>query len=375
LSRARVGDRIAAPEPDETSPPLVPDRISTPHPAHVGGGSVTWLSPWPLFRAHTRSIVLALVTFVTVLLAVEFALFRSGFVAAHASVSHPDFPLAKLALAVRQPSQVLYVGDSTVLTGIAPAVASERCSCGPGFNGAFKAATPQLVAAMTRRLLAVQQPKLVVLGVSPWQLSTTGHFTDTYLDGFEEEARELLTPAELAALGQPLDVVGTIDSQLRALSVAYGQRLLVKEWAGSAVPQQRYDESLRGLYVPPGSASSPAQLAAAAEYVFRDLSEPTTQSQGATVFDALIADLRARGIAVAILLPPLHPAAYDHAGPYLDRADALLREFASGRGAALIDCRAAVSAADFRDLDHLLQAGAMKQSTCVGRRLQALLRD
>src|SRR5947209_3088077 len=84
--------------------------------------------------------------------------------------------------------------DATSLTGIAPAVVSAVCECGPGFNGAFAAANAWLTGAMTRRLLNVEHPSLVVIGVSPWGVESGQLFIDNEL------AHELLSPGDFAAL-------------------------------------------------------------------------------------------------------------------------------------------------------------------------------
>jgi hypothetical protein len=91
------------------------------------------------------------------------------------------------------------------------------------------------------------------------------------------------------------------------------------------------------------------------------------------VIGSLIADLHGHGIAAAILLPPLHPVATEIAGAYLAEADAATRALAAAQGAAVIDCRGAVSADDFRDLRHLNRDGATKYSTCVAAALSALV--
>ena len=308
------------------------------------------------------------------LILIELAFFRSGFFMAHAGVTRPDFPLAKLALAARRSdARVLYVGDSTVLTGITPDVVSEACVCGPGFNAGFNGATPWFISAMTRRLLDELKPQIVVVGVSPWHLDNGGRFTAS--DIYYEIAREVMSPAEVAALGAPFDVRGTVDAQLTSLWSAYGQRTLVKNWLGSLLPGQRYDESRRGFYAPPGTALNDAQLAAAISRLFGSVKEPSSTAPGITAIGALIADLRARGIQVAVLLPPVHPAGYQHVGDYLRGADAAVREFAALRGLPIVDCRSTIGVDDFRDFDHLLEAGALKYSTCVGAQLRAVVKS
>jgi hypothetical protein len=325
-------------------------------------------SPWPIFRSHAGSIGAALVACLVVLLAIELAVFRSGFFADHLSVSTPDFPAAKLALAAHHPdTRVLFVGDSTVMTGVAPARVSEVCACGPGFNAGFAAADPWLTTAMTHRLLRVQHPAVVVIGLSPWVVDGETGFVDNFL------ARELLTPAEYAALGKPLDLFSAADLALADVWSAYGQRVLLKEWVTSLVPGQRYDEGKLGLYAPGGSLLGAAQLIASASRINRNPADvPTLSGPWAPVMTALVQDLRARGVSVAILVPPLHPMAYDQAGPYLARADAVVREYAANLGLPLIDCRSTVSPGDFRDLIHLNTSGASKQSDCVGGALRAL---
>jgi len=51
-------ERVAGPRPEARAAPTPP-----PH-----TGTVAWLSPWPLFRAHARSVAVALTSFIVVLL-------------------------------------------------------------------------------------------------------------------------------------------------------------------------------------------------------------------------------------------------------------------------------------------------------------------
>ena len=328
------------------------------------------LGPWPIFLSHARAIGIAMAVFLVVLVSIELAVFRSGFFASHVAVTDPQWPASKLAIATRQPNaQVLYVGDSTIMTSVLPTIVSTQCDCGPGFNGGFSASNPWLTDAMTRRLLEFMHPKLVVISVSPFTVDGSAHFASSEL------ARQVMSPAELAARGAPLDLAQTIDTALGSLWSTYGQRQLLKEWLSSLVPGQRYNESLLGYYVAPGSANSYARLVATADRLFGDLGTATSSAPGAVVIRSLVDDLRARGIAVAFLIPPIHPAAYDEAGPYLEGADAAIRELAAERGVPLIDCRATASAADFRDVTHLLEPAAERHSACVGAQLRALAHD
>lgn len=327
-------------------------------------------APWPIFRVHARPIAVALATCVVMLLCLELAVFRSGFFAAHVMVSDPQWPAVKLAIAARQPNaEVLYVGDSTMMTSVLPTIVSGRCDCGPGFNGGFSAANPWLTDAMTRRLLTFMHPRLVVISVSPWTVDGAARFENTDL------ARQVMSPAELAARGAPLDLASSIDAIVGEAWSAYGQRQLLKEWFSALAPGQRYDESLLGYYVAPGSANSYSRLVATADRLFAVAGTATPDAPGAKVIRSLVDDLRARGIKVAFLQPPLHPAAYAEAGPYLERADVAIRELAGERDVPLIDCRASLSASDFRDVTHLLESAAERHSACVGERLRAIAHD
>lgn len=325
------------------------------------------VAPWGTFRSHARPIAIAAVTCLVLLLTIELAVFRSGFFASHVAVADPQWPAAKLAIAARQPdASVLYVGDSTMMTSVLPAIVSRACECGPGFNGAFSAADPWLTDAMTRRLLGFMRPRLVVVSVSPWTVDAGARFENS------DSARELMSPAELEARGAPLNLEQRIDAILGSLWSTYGHRELLKEWASALAPGQRYDEGLLGYYVAPGSATSYARLAAQADRLFQDVRQASPSAPGAAVLRSLARDLRARGIAVAFLVPPLHPAAAEHAGPYLEHADAAIRELADEQGVPLIDCRATVSSADFRDVTHLVRPAAEKHSRCVGDQLRAI---
>jgi hypothetical protein len=327
-------------------------------------------SPWPLLWRNGHSVIVAVAVCLALLLTVELAIFRSGLFVSHVSVSNPDTPATKLALASHVTGvRVLYVGDSTVMTGIAPAVVSATCACGDGFNAGFKTASPWLTQALTTHLVGQMRPDLVVIGVAPWTVDASARFSD------DEYAREILSPAEYAAFGAPLDAVGTVDHEIRSSWSLYGDRLLLWAWLGSLLPGQRYDESLRGFYVPAGSGISAAQLAATAGQLLGGPREASSSAPGANAIGALIEELRLRGTAVALFVPPLHPAARELAGPYLDRADAAIRDFARRYDVQLIDCRSTVSADDFRDLDHPIESGAVKQSKCVGASIKTIFEN
>jgi len=221
---------------------------------------------------------------------------------------------------------------------------------------------------MTKRLLEYEHPGLVVIGFAPWDVASGNTFSDSEL------AREVLSPSELAALGVRVDVGSSIDEAVANTVSAYGKRLLIKEWLASLVPRQAYDESQRGYYEVPGSATAPSQLVAeAARMRLIHPGDPSLSAPSVAVIRSLIADLRSRGIAVALLVPPLHPAAYVQNGAYLDGADAVIREFARMEAVPIIDCRSAASADDFRDLLHLRESGAQHLSTCIGERMPGLL--
>jgi hypothetical protein len=325
-------------------------------------------APWSIFRAHAGSIGLGLAACVVVLLTVELAVFRSGLFASHVAISDAQWPPAKLALAARRSdARVLYVGDSTMMTSVMPTVVSANCDCGPGFNAGFASANPWLTEAMTRRVLGFSSPRLVVISVSPWNLDTSARFRG------DELARQVLSPDQLAALGAPLNLEQSIDAGLASVWSAYAQRDLLKEWASSLAPGQRYNEALRGYYVAPGSANSYARLLATASRLFDEVGQASASAPGAVVIGSLVDELRARGIAVAFLLPPLHETVYQKGGRYLEQAETAVRELAGAHGVPLIDCRSVVSPADFRDVTHLFPPAAERHSVCVGNAIRALV--
>jgi hypothetical protein len=327
-------------------------------------------TPLPLLMTHVRQVAFAVATAVVLLSVVEIGVFRSGFFTSHLAVTSPDFPSAKLALAARHANAaMLFVGDSTVLTDLAPRTVTEVCSsCGDGFNGAFSAATPWLTAAMTRQLLQLTHPRVVVLGLSPWTFDDGRRFTA------DDRAREFLRPDELAALGGTTDLTAIADSAIGQFWSAYRYRTLAKEWFGTVISRQRYDEELRGLYAPPGAYNQIPQLDAAASRLVADLQgRPSTRAAGAEVMGALVREIRSEGRTVIFVVPPLHTLAYERAGSFLRGADESAVSFAFTNGTPVIDCRGSVSDADFRDIDHLLPRGADKFSRCVGERLRDLL--
>ena len=328
------------------------------------------LTPWAIIRANSRSIGVGLGVCLLVLVTIELAVFRSGFFVSHVTVSNPQTPAAKLALAAHQPNaQVLYVGDSTVMTSILPSIVSKTCECGPGFNGGFSAATSWLTDAMTRRLLGTMHPRVVVISASPWTVDGNARFDDSDL------ARQLMSAADLARLGAQLDLGQRIDAGIGEVWSAYGQRELLKEWLGSLAPGQRYDEARLGYWVAAGGIDNHARLIATADRLFKDVGQPTSTAPSALVIGSLIEELRARDIEVVFLVPPLHPTAYEEAGPYLGGAEVAIQELASQHGVPIVDCRSAVTPADFRDVTHLLEQGAEKHSACVGQQLRVLVGD
>src|SRR5437764_14769330 len=182
-------------------------RDGSKDPAAAQGAPLT--TPWVSIGRQARPIAVAAATCLAVLLTIEIAFFRSGFFATHVAISNPQTPLAKLALAERQrDTRVLYVGDSTMMTSVLPTVVSATCECGPGFNGGFSAANPWLTRAMTERLLGVMHPRVVVVSVGPWTVDARAHFEDTEL------ARQLMSPAEIEALGAPVGLQERIDAAL-----------------------------------------------------------------------------------------------------------------------------------------------------------------
>jgi hypothetical protein len=296
------------------------------------------VGPWTAIRGHARSIGVAAATCLVVLTVVELAFFRSGFFESHVAISNPQTPLAKIALAARHPeTRVLYVGDSTIMTSVLPTTVTAVCDCGPGFNAGFSAATPWRTRAMTERLL--------------------------------------MSPSELEALGASVPLDQRIDAAIADSWSAYGQRVLLKEWVSAFAPSQRYDESLLGYWVAPGSANSYARVVAAADRLFANVGDATMSAPGATAIGSLLDELRARGIRPVVLLPPLHPASYEIAGPYLREAEAAIRELAAAHRVPLVDCRAVVDGSDFRDATHILPEAVDRHSRCVGEQLRALALD
>jgi hypothetical protein len=325
------------------------------------------VTPWPLVRANARAAAVAVATCLAILLTVELTVFRSGFFVAHEGFSSPDFPAAKLALATRFPdARVLFVGDSTVMTGVMPTVVARSCGCGDGFNAGFGAASPWLTAAMTRRLMTTLHPDLIVIGISPWFLASGARFSGG------PYATELLTPAEIVGLGEQLDPSTVVDAAIGDVWSAYGDRVLLKEWLASLAPGQRYDPAQRGFYTVPGSLLAPSQLASAAAVMDPDpAGTPVPDGPGAQALGELIRELRSSGTQVVLMVPPFHPAAGQLTGAYLPRAEAALRSFAAAERAEVLDCRSVVAPDDFRDLYHLNAVGAEKYSHCIGAALAA----
>ncbi len=323
-------------------------------------------SPWPLLRRQVPSMLVALLVAALALGSIEIAVFRSGLFYRQAHVTDPDSPAAKLLLVGRHAeARVVYVGDSTVLTDISPRIISDVCMCGEGFNAAFSKASPWQVAAMADEVVNRTRAEVVVVGVSPWALDERLRFEDS------EQARELMSITGLAERGAQVDLRARVEMFLASVWSVYRERALIKESFASMLPRQAYDEARRGSYIPAGTALSPRQLAAGVARIVESFpTRPSATAAGARELTRLIGDLRGRGIEVVVLIPPLHPAALDGAGEYLVQAEGVTIELTRASGASLIDCRAAVSRDDFRDIDHLSEAGAAKFSRCIGATLR-----
>jgi len=326
-------------------------------------------SPWPLLRSYGRTIATAALTALVLLVVTEVLAFRSGLFTSHVHVSSPDSPNAKLALLGRfSDARVLYFGDSIVLTDVAPVVVSESCRCGPGFNAAFSSATTWLTAVMISRTLEIAKPQVVVVGAAPYALDDRLRLQNNDL------ARELLRPDEFASFGAALDLFGRAQWALGSTWSVYGQRALFKEFLNSLLPGQRYDESKRGLLAPPGAANSPSQLSTQAEHLKALMpGAPSLEAPSAQALVSALRDVRARGMKVVIMLPPVHPVADAAAPPYLAAANSVIHDIAKVADAEVMDCRDAVDASDFRDLTHLNPTGAAKFSRCVGDYLARLM--
>jgi hypothetical protein len=272
----------------------------------------------------------------------------------------------KILLAGQYPdAQVLYLGDSRVFFGIDPKIVSQECRCGPGYNAAVPSVEPAVLRIMTQRLLERLSPRVVVIGLSQWNLSDAAKVPNRI------STKRLIPSWKLAEFGVEDDTAEALREAPGAFWRLYQYRDEVREGLNAFATGVRDGEGRRGFEVFRNSDGR-RQLGE------RDLDRREQQwfdnfsvkGEQAGELRGLLADLRARGIRAIVLAPPLHPEFEDRVRREVDRFQATTRQIATENGATFVDFtepgEAGVKASDFLDVVHLNQPGATRLSRHLG---------
>jgi hypothetical protein len=308
---------------------------------------------------------------VAVLLLLDWTLFDAPAMAARLPIGNNDgSPSDKLLLAARyRDAEVLYLGDSRVFYGVDPSIVSEACGCGPGFNGAVPAADPSLTSVMADRLLQKLSPRLVVLGVSQWELSDDADIP------VDDPAREVVAPGQLPEFGVTLDWPEQIEARTGTAWRLYKYRGELRSaldaWASGAGPE----DPRRGFEVyRERRRIRQEDFERRERQWFRHFSVDGRRTEA---LRGLVGRLRRRGIQVLLVAPPLHPDFYAEVRREVAMFRAAVQDLAAEEGAAFEDVtdapRIGLTADDFLDVAHLNEAGAATFSRHLGNVLRSRL--
>jgi hypothetical protein len=324
---------------------------------------------WHYLGASGRFAAIALLTAALALWVLDWALFDVAALAARLPVEDDGLPKEKLLLAARYPdSQVLYLGDSRILTGVDPSVVSEQCGCGPGYNGAFVVADTRLTEVMAERLLRQFSPTLVVIGVSQWALSDAASIDVT------QAAPELFPPWRLGEVGVRLAPAEQLAAVVGSVWQLYRYRGEVRaaldpsREAGPHELQRGYypnEEKRRPREEDPGERE---------RHWFKDFA---VRGRRAEALGALLAELRASGLRVILVAPPLQEAFHAHVQRQVAMFRAAAEQLAAETGAAFVDLSdprpIGLRPEHFRDVVHLKKDGAEEFSRHLGDLIRSRL--
>ena len=356
-----------------TGDEAVLDRPATSQPADEGsvGGrparrAPARRAPWRWLPAWASFAALAILVAVATLLLMDWLLFDTPAVTARLRVGDQGLPREKLLLAARyRDARVLYLGDSRILGGVDPDFVSETCRCGPGFNGAFGAADLRLTRILAGELLQTLSPEVVVIGVSQWALS------DAAVLELAQPAIELVPPWQLAEFGVTLDPAGQLEATLDRAWRLYRYRAEVRatlEGRSGAGDHERN----RGYYV----NDRPRRLGQQGldEREQRWFTNFSVEGRRADALRGLLADLRARGIRVVLMAPPLHQALHARVHSQVGAFRAAMEQMAVEGGATFEDFTAPeplrLTAGQFQDFVHVNEGGAERFSRRLGEALR-----
>jgi hypothetical protein len=321
--------------------------------------------------ASGRFAAIALLTAVVTLWLLDWVLFDTPALAPHLRVVDDPSPAEKLLLAVRYPdAQVLYLGDSRVLVGVDPSVVSETCGCGPGYNAAFAGADTRLSKITGDRLLGKLSPRLVVIGVSQWELSDRAGIR------VKRPAMQLLAPWELDDFGLQVDQAERVQATIGAASRLYRSRRAVREaldpstW--TAPPEH---EPRRGFYGRDGGRELGEDgFEERKDQYFSDFS---VRGRRAEALRALLTDVHGRGVRVLLVALPLHPKLHGRVRQEVGAFRTAMEQLAVDTGAPFEDLtaprRMGLDSDHFLDPVHIDKEGAATFSRHLGRVIRARL--
>lgn len=323
--------------------------------------------PTTVYRRLAGVVLTATATAVVVLLVIDVVGFGLLGLEGRLAIESATSPRAKLLMAARhRDSRVLYVGESGVLTNFDPGVISRACGCGPGFNAGFGGTDPLLTGVMTRRLLGVLSPEIVVIGVSQWWLSDGADI------GVHWAARQVLGPAELVRVAGYPGLGALASSALAVVWRAYRYRDELHASLLTALGRPAIE--FRRGFGPRDEIRTPARIEADAAIVReRGFTRFDLRGRRTEAFRRLLDELRDRGIRVFLVVQPLHPASLRRVALQAREASDVIREVAAATGAVVEDLTDPgwLIPSDFADNVHLNPAGAAKLSTYLGARLSA----
>ena len=323
-----------------------------------------------LLWESAKFAAIAILTAVAVLLVLDWVLFETRVVAPRLPLEDDGSPSDKLLLAARYPDvQVLHLGDSRVLYGIHPVIVSRECGCGGGFNGAFSAADLRLTGIMADRLLQKLSPKLVLIGVSQWDLSDAA---DIHVWG---PAPELVPPWQLGEFGVSLNGAAEMREVLGAGWRLYKYRGELREALDPWSDTDDLDDPRRGF-----DEYRARRRLRAEDLEFRHrqwFTDFSIDGRRTEALRELLADLRGRGVQVVLVAPPMYPGFYDRVRGEVAMFRTAVEQIAREHGAAFEDVtdpgRIGLTSENFRDVVHLDEEGAERLSRHAGRVIRALV--
>jgi hypothetical protein len=348
-----------------TATTAVPVRVL---PARGAGGFAV---PRRCLAASAKFAAIALLTAAAALLVLDWALFDTPAIAPRLPLHDRGSPDGKLVLAARhRDAEVLYVGDSRILAGVDPSVASQACGCGPGYNAGFSAAEPRLTRIMVDRVLEKLSPGVVVIGVSQWELSDRARIN------LERPARQLVAPWDLDDFGVQLDPAERVEATVGAVWRLYRFRGSVRDALDPSTWTARRGHELRRGFDARDGGRKPGEdeFEERADQWFSDFA---VRGRRAEALGALLGDLRGRGIRVLLVAPPLHPRLHARVRREVDAFRAAMERLATDSGVPFEDFteprRIGLDVDRFLDTVHVDDEGAATFSRRLGRAIRSRL--